>query len=116
MWRYYTKPNRNWAKGALTQDQMNKMRHESIHEQRAALQLLRMIGSTKIEVLMRQKDILFEHALKFAKFNKPDFILLKESLLAYEKIMIHQIMKQSTEKDPNKKEITVSEADKKHLF
>lgn len=48
-----------------------------------------MIGSSKIEVLFKQKDNLFEYSSKFAKFSKPDFILMKEALLAYEKIMIH---------------------------
>jgi hypothetical protein len=52
-----------------------------------------MIGSSKAEILMKQKDTLFEHSLKFAKYQNPDFILFKEALLAYEKIMIHQMSK-----------------------
>lgn len=40
----------------------------------------------------------------------PDFIILKESLLAYEKIILHQDSKN------NKKDIPISDHDKKHLF
>lgn len=63
------------------------------------MQLLRMIGSSNPEILLKQKDALFEYSLKFAKFDKPDFILLKEALLAYEKIMIFQLAKQNSEQD-----------------
>jgi len=63
------------------------------------MQLLRMIGSSNTEILLKQKDTLFEYSLKFAKFDKPDFILLKEALLAYEKIMIFQLAKQNSEQD-----------------
>jgi hypothetical protein len=59
-------------------------------EQRAAIQLLRMIGSSDIQVLLHQKDNLFETSLRYAKIERPDFILLKEALLAYEKIIIHK--------------------------
>jgi hypothetical protein len=48
-----------------------------------------MIGTSKIEVLLSQRENLYEYSLKYAKFEKPDFILVKEALLAYEKIMIH---------------------------
>ncbi len=49
-----------------------------------------MIGASDINVLMTQKDNLYEYSLKYAKFDRPDFILLKEALLAYEKIILHQ--------------------------
>jgi len=52
-----------------------------------------MIGSSDIQVLLNQKDNLYESSLRYAKMERPDFILLKEALLAYEKIIVH---KQST--------------------
>lgn len=50
-----------------------------------------MIGSSKIEVLLNQKENLYEYSLKYAKFDRPDFMLLKEALLAYEKLIHHSI-------------------------
>ena len=48
-----------------------------------------MIGASKIEVLLAQKDTLYEHSIRYAKFEKPDYILLKEALLAYEKLIFY---------------------------
>ena len=48
-----------------------------------------MVGSSDINVLLAQKDHLYEYSLKYAKFDCPDFILLKEALLAYGKIILH---------------------------
>ena len=48
-----------------------------------------MIGSSNIKVLIDQKKNLFEFSKNFAEFEKPDFILLKEALMAYEKIILH---------------------------
>ena len=48
-----------------------------------------MIGTTKVGVLVLQKDNLYQYSLNYAKFDRPDFILLKEALLAYEKIIAH---------------------------
>lgn len=48
-----------------------------------------MIGSSKIEVLIKQKDNLFESSWKYAKSDCPDFMIMKESLIAYEKIILH---------------------------
>ena len=41
---------------------------------------------------------------------------MKEALLAYEKIMIHQIVKNSQEKESKRKADVISDQDKKHLF
>ena len=49
-----------------------------------------MIGSSDIQVLLNQKDNLYESSLRYAKMERPDFILLKEALLAYEKIIVHK--------------------------
>jgi hypothetical protein len=74
----------------MTPEQLSKQRIVIKEEQRAAIQLLRMIGSSDIQVLLNQKDNLYEFSLKYAKMDRPDFILLKEALLAYEKIIIHK--------------------------
>jgi hypothetical protein len=70
-----------------------------------------MIGSSKIEVLLNQKENLYEYSLKYAKFERPDFILLKEALLAYEKLLHHSIQ---TSKSPDQQQI--GEHDKKYIF
>lgn len=56
---------------------------ECKHEQRSSIQLLRMIGSTKIEVLLEQKEKLYENMIKFAKYESPDFTIMKEAVLAF---------------------------------
>lgn len=48
-----------------------------------------MIGTHKIEVLEKNKHALQESSLKFAAYERPDFLLMQEALLAYEKIMVH---------------------------
>jgi hypothetical protein len=48
-----------------------------------------MIGSSNIDVILSQKENLYEYSLKYAKFDRPDYILLKEALLAYEKLILH---------------------------
>jgi hypothetical protein len=68
-----------------------------------------MIGSSEINVLLNQKDNLYEYSLKYAKFDRPDFILLKEALLAYEKIILHQ---QTSSKSEN----MIGDHDKRYLF
>lgn len=90
------------------------MRLQSKEEQRAAIQLLRMIGSSNIKVLIDQKKNLFEYSKNFAEFEKPDFILLKEALLAYEKIILHQ--KAEAEREKKSKGDNIDEADKRYLF
>ena len=46
-----------------------------------------MAGSYRIEYLIENKEKLYQFSLKFAKFESPDFIILKEAVLAYEKII-----------------------------
>lgn len=55
LWRYYTEPNTLWAKpnNQMSQDQINQLRAISKQEQRSAIQILRMAGTTSIEVLLR---------------------------------------------------------------
>ena len=96
----------------MTSDQLSKSRLQIKEEQRAAIQLLRMIGSSDIQVLLNQKDNLYESSLRYAKMERPDFILLKEALLAYEKIIVH---KQSTLKLQEINQ-SINEEDKKYFF
>ena len=71
-----------------------------------------MIGTTKVGVLVLQKDNLYQYSLNYAKFDRPDFILLKEALLAYEKIIAHQqLAKNSIEPIAS-----IGDQDKKYLF
>lgn len=90
LWKHYTSPSRTLAQQAsqMSREQLSKMKQTNKEEQRAAIQLLRMIGSSKVEVLQKQKDSLYKSSLEFANYENPDFILLKEALLGYEKIML----------------------------
>lgn len=56
---------------------------------------------------------MFEYSLHFAKFDKPDYILLKEALLAYEKIIISQIIRGASN---DNKDNLINDNDKKYLF
>ena len=49
-----------------------------------------MVGSHQIEVLIDHKEQLFASSLEFAKFDSPDFIIMKEAMLAYEKIVLYK--------------------------
>lgn len=57
-------------------------------EQRAAIQLLRMIGSSKPKILIDHKKVLMDSSLKFAAFENPDFIIMKEAILAFERMLL----------------------------
>lgn len=70
-----------------------------------------MIGTTKVGVLVLQKDNLYQYSLNYAKFDRPDFILLKEALLAYEKIIAHQQLAHK-----NEPIASIGDQDKKYLF
>lgn len=50
-----------------------------------------MIGTHNIDVLLKQKTKLYESSLKFANFDTPDFILMKEAVMAFDKIVVHQM-------------------------
>jgi hypothetical protein len=69
-----------------------------------------MAGSHRIEYLVENKERLFENSLKFAKYESPDFIILKEAVLAYEKIIQYQIKKTGSVVDG------VNDNDKTYLF
>lgn len=48
-----------------------------------------MMGSCRVEILLDQKAKLYEMSLKFAHYESPDYIIMKEAILAYEKIVQH---------------------------
>lgn len=68
-----------------------------------------MIGSCRVEVLLDQKEKLYEESLRFANYESPDYIIMKEAVLAYEKIVEHQISRVGLQDG-------VTDNDKKHLY
>ena len=46
-----------------------------------------MMGSCRVEILLDQKDKLYQNSLKFAQYDSPDFIIMKEAVLSFEKII-----------------------------
>ena len=48
-----------------------------------------MMGSCRVEILLDQKEKLYEESLRFANYESPDYIIMKEAILAYEKIVQH---------------------------
>lgn len=68
------------------------------------------MGQSKIEILMDQKDKLFESSLKFAKYDSPDFTNFKEAVLAFQAILLHEI------KETGSFEASLKESDRKHMF
>ena len=69
-----------------------------------------MIGTNRIEILIEHKEKLYEKSLAFAKFDSPDFIIMKEAMLGFNKMIRYQVGKA--------KDITTSltEDDKKYMF
>ena len=49
-----------------------------------------MIGSSKPKIIIEQKKTLMESSLKFAEFDNPDFIIMKEAILAFEKLFVEK--------------------------
>ena len=49
------------------------------------------------------------NSLKFAQYRTPDFIIMKEAVLAFEKILQHQIEQEGPAEG-------VKDEDKKHMF
>ena len=41
------------------------------------------MGNSKIEILLDQTEKLYESSLKFAKYDSPDYINMKEAILAF---------------------------------
>lgn len=68
-----------------------------------------MMGSCRVEILLDQKEKLYESSLKFANYESPDYIIMKEAILAYEKIVQHQVNRVGLADG-------VTENDKKHLY
>ena len=68
-----------------------------------------MMGSQRVDILLDQKEKLYEMSLKFAIYESPDYIIMKEAILAYEKIVQHQISRVGLLDG-------VTENDKKHLY
>lgn len=67
------------------------------------------MGSCRVEILLKQKEKLYEFSLKFANYESPDYIIMKEAILAYEKIVKHQIDRVGMSDG-------VTDNDKKHLY
>lgn len=49
------------------------------------------MGQTKVDILTDHKDQLFEASLKFAKYDSPNFVIMKEAIIAYQTIVFNQI-------------------------
>jgi hypothetical protein len=50
-----------------------------------------MIGTNRVEILLQHKDKLYEKSLNFAKFDTPDYIIMKEAVMCFDKIIKAQI-------------------------
>lgn len=50
-----------------------------------------MIGANRVEILIQHKEKLYEKSLNFAKFDAPDYIIMKEAVMCFDKIIIAQI-------------------------
>ena len=89
LWHTYLNFGRNFSalNAEMSQEERRRLMQECKREQRSAIHLLRMMGSCRVEILLDQKEKLFENSLKFAKYDSPDFIIMKEALLSFEKII-----------------------------
>ena len=93
---------------AITTEEQRRYLFEARLEQRSAIQLLRMLGSSKPKVITDHKKVLMESSLKFAEFDKPDFIIMKEAILAFEKIILLQ--------DKSEEQPSANDEQKMYLF
>jgi len=76
-----------------------------------------MIGTHKPKIILEHKKVLTESSLKFAEFDNPDFIIMKEAIIAFEKIILAQIGKENKRESANTTYMNaVSDEDKKYLF
>ena len=89
LWHDYLNFGRNFNHRSeeLNPDERRQLIQECKMEQRSAIQLLGMMGSSRVDILLDQKEKLYEQSLKFANYESPDYIIMKEAILAYEKIM-----------------------------
>jgi hypothetical protein len=69
-----------------------------------------MIGANRVEILIQHKEKLYEKSLNFAKSEAPDYIIMKEAVMCFDKIIIAQIEKANNSPD------ALTESDKKYLF
>ena len=111
LWVAYLNFGRNFNNRSeeQTPDERRQLIQECKQEQRSAIHLLRMMGSCRVEILLDQKEKLYEQSLKFANYESPDYIIMKEAILAYEKIVQHQINRVGLADG-------VTENDKRHLY
>ena len=111
LWHAYLNYGRNFNTRSeeLNHEQRRQLIQDSKQEQRSAIHLLRMMGTCRVDILLDQKEKLYEHSLKFANFESPDYMIMKEAILAYEKIVQHQISRVGLTDG-------VTDNDKKHLY
>ena len=50
-----------------------------------------MIGTNNIKVILERKADFFEKSLKFARYEAPDFMLMREAIMVFEKVAVHEI-------------------------
>lgn len=89
LWQVYLDPGRNFDMSGVEfdADERHQLIQACKQEQRSAIKLLRMMGTQKVDILNTMKVQLQEKSLVFANYEQPDFILLKEAILAFEKIL-----------------------------
>jgi hypothetical protein len=89
LWISYAKifENKFQNSDGISTEEQRRQLYEARLEQRSAIQLLRMIGSAKPKIITEHKKTLMEASLKFAEFDNPDFIIMKEAIIAFEKIL-----------------------------
>jgi len=89
LWHAYLNYGRNFSHRSeeMNPEQRRALIQECKQEQRSAIHLLRMMGSCRVEILLDQKAKLYEQSLKFANYESPDYIIMREAILAYEKIV-----------------------------
>ena len=89
LWQVYLDPGSNFNMSGVEfdADERQQLIQACKQEQRSAIQLLRMMGTQKVEILNTMKGQLLEKSLFFASYEQPDYILLKEAILAFEKIL-----------------------------
>lgn len=80
------------------------------------MRLIRMIGSAKVDVIIEYKNQLYNNSIKFAKMPQPDFILIQEALLTYEKVIIHQMSTRRRDANERLSQASISDSDKQYLL
>ena len=57
-------------------------------QQRSAIQLIRMIGNCDAQIIHDEKRILMVKSIEFAQYEVPDFIIMKEAINVFEKLIL----------------------------